>query len=119
MKKLLVGLTLLASMSSFANDVSQSSYCQTRGQEAINHQKELILVGVAKGEMDENLQSFFENGVEEMQANHDYLCKGIRISNGPELTAREKQLSLILKGIASGEIDDELADFFLQNLKDM
>ncbi len=119
MKKLLIGLTLLISISSFASDVSQSSYCQSRGQEAINNQKELILVGVAKGEISEDLQSFFEEGVKEMQANHDYLCKGIRISNGPELTAREKQLSLILKGIANGDIDDDLADFFLQNLKNM
>lgn len=145
MKNVLLGFVILTSMPSFSADdyningigasqviealenrieqgsrtgkSSQSSYCQGRGQEAIDYQKELILANIAEGQINEDLQFFSEEGVKEMQANHDYLCKGIRISNSPELTVRERQLSLISQGLASGDINEELADFLIQSLR--
>lgn len=119
MKKLLIGLLALGSISSFAQNIDKSSFCQGRGQEAIDNQKELIEIGVASGEISHDLEGFFMDGVEKMKENYNFICKGIRISNGPTLSLREKQLSLIVKGLESGDIDDELADYFLLNLNKM
>lgn len=115
MKSLLVAMTLLTSFSTFAS-VSSSQYCQGAGQEAINQQAELVSEGIASGKIDKGLHEFFSNEIKEMQANHDFLCKGIRISKG-KLSAREEQLKLVSRGIETGEISNDLADFFLKSLK--
>jgi hypothetical protein len=118
LKTTLVGLLLLGSLSTFALEVSQSSYCQGRGQDQINNQVQLVQEGIATGEITNDLKTFFEKSIKDMQANHDYLCKGIRINRGETLTYKEKQLELIKKGIESGDIDEELATFFLNNLNE-
>jgi len=54
-----------------------------------------------------------------MQENFDFICQGVPLPNRHNVSAREAQLNIIKKGLVSGEIDAELADYFLENLMNL
>lgn len=119
MKLLIYGITLFISFSTYASSIENSTYCQFRGQETIDIQKARMVMQRNKGEINDDLFLFFEKSIAQIQVNHDYLCKGIRISNEEKLSYKEKQLNLIKKGLESGTLDEELAHFFIENLNNM
>lgn len=59
------------------------------------------------------------DGVESMQENLDYICEGIALPQSEQLSARQRQLNIIKKGIANGDIDADLAQYFLNNLSNL
>lgn len=117
MKIFLISLLMLSSVTTFAADLRDSGYCLGRGQDAINSQKELLRDLSTRGEIDSQLKTFFETSLRQLQENHDFLCKGKALPKGSQLSAREKQLQLIKEGVESNQMSEELAEFFLQNLK--
>ena len=114
-------MVLMGSMSSFSqNRFTQQSaktpFCKHKGQSKIDQQIRLVRSGIENGDIDEELEIFFFEGIKAMQENFDFICLGVPLVSGNDISAREAQLNIIKKGLASGEIDADLADYFLGNL---
>ena len=116
---------MLAASISFATEIKNTDYCAVSGQLVINEQRDNVR------------DSEDAKVLNEMQRNFEYICKGTRISDQVEPSLREQQLdiivkaliadvvgtsvldtmlfTMILKGIATGEIDDEdLEELFFE-----
>lgn len=108
MKNVLLALLVLALTSSFAMGAEYASDCEGRGQEEIDTYREIVLMEIALGEIDNGLRALFMQGLGEMQKDNDYEMQ----------TAREKEWARALEGIAegfaSGALDADLADIFLE-----
>jgi hypothetical protein len=122
MKRLVVAMVLMGSISAFSQDRftqqnSKTPFCKHTGQSKINQQIRLVQTGIENGDIDAELEFFFFEGIKTMQENFDFICLGVPLSSGQNISAREAQLNTIKKGIASGEIDADLAEYFLENLK--
>lgn len=117
MKTLLPGLIVLISMPSFASSIEESSYCRERGLEKLELFRLQIEELKINTDVSRELFVYFVDALIRAQTNYDYLCMGIRISRGPELSAEEKKLQLIKDGVANGDIDPELVDLFLNQIQ--
>jgi hypothetical protein len=118
MKNLLILVLAIITTSTFAQSISDTGLCEGRGQQEILKQVRIIEEGISNGEIDAELANFFMVGIESMQENLDYICEGIPIPQVDQSSARQKQLNIIQKGIENGDIDAELAQYFLNNLSD-
>lgn len=79
----------------------------------------IIEEGISRGEMDVDLANFFMDCVESMQENLDYICIGTPLAQADRFSAKQRQLNIIKKGIANGDIDADLAQYFLNNLSNL
>jgi hypothetical protein len=95
MKKLLIALTILTSMSSFAGD------------SLLEKQIKLVNEGIASGQITDATKDFFLASIADLQK-----PKHVSINRIQEFT------DLVCIGVESGEITSETKDFFLNAVHD-